>query len=169
MKKKSLLSIVLAFILIILAHGIWDVSLSKDEMTGEKSAYASSSATFPTEIMDFPYSDTKAWLGVGSDGNSEWVYVGFNNSPNLNNTDTQDGYNLIRTRIKWDDEVENVTITQDWGSKFLHFRNDKLIIKKIAKSNSVLLELDWHGEGKVYFKFSLKGSSSALKKMRNQS
>jgi len=50
--------------------------------------------------MSFPYNDVYAYLGIGCDGKSEWVYVGFNEAPNLNNDDTKDGYNLIQTRIK---------------------------------------------------------------------
>ena len=118
--------------------------------------------------MAFPYGDTKGWLGVGCDGTSEWVYVGFTNAPNLNDTEIEQGYNLITTRIKWDDKVENISLTQDWGSKFLHFRDDSNIIQKITKSNSVLLELNWHGQGKTYFKFSLSKSSAALDKIRNE-
>ena len=99
-------------------------------------------------------------------GKSEWAFVGFSTSPNLSDTDTKDGYNLITTRIKWDDKVEYTTLTQDWGSKFIHFSKAKSIIFNLAKSNSVLLELKWHGEGKTYFIFSLTGSSAALKKIR---
>jgi hypothetical protein len=63
--------------------------------------------------------------------------------------------------------VEDVTLTQDWGSKFLHFADDKDIIQKIAQSNAVLLELNWYGTGKTYFLFSLRGSSAALGKIRS--
>lgn len=169
MKRKTLLfSMVIVLLLTMPTYGGWDTSLSKDEMTGERSAYASSPITGPTERMAFPYSDTKAWLGVGCNFLYEWVYVGFTTAPNLNKTDTKDGYNLIRTRIKWDDKVEYITLTQDWGSKFIHFSDDRSIISNIAKSNSVLLELNWHGEGKTYFKFSLSGSSAALKKIRSE-
>jgi len=167
-KKISLFSGVLVLLLTMPAYGEWRTSLSKDEMTGKQFSYASSSITGPTKRMEFPYHNTKAWLGVGCDGTSEWAYVGFNNSPNLSDTDTEDGYNLIRTRIKWDDKIENIALTQDWGAKFIHFSNDKSIISNIAKSNSVLLELNWHGQGKTYFKFSLSGSSAALEKIRSE-
>jgi hypothetical protein len=116
--------------------------------------------------MGFPYSVTTEWLGVGTDGKTEWVFVGFSESPNLTNTDTQDGYSLVRTRIKWDDDVENVTLTQEWGGKFLQFRDGTNAISKIARSSTVLLELDWYGEGKTYFRFSLAGSEAAITRMR---
>jgi len=146
----------------------WDTSISKDEMTGKGSAYASSSIISPTKTMGFPYGDVKAWLGVGCNNSSKWVYVGFTTAPNLNDTQTEDGYNIIETRIKINEKVENITLIQNWGSRFLHFENDKKIINDIEKANSILLELNWHGSGSVYFKFPLNGSSNALKRITKE-
>jgi hypothetical protein len=149
----------------------WDVSSNKDEMTGEVSAFCSSKLVSPTERMDFPYSDVKGYLGVGCDGNSEWAYVGFTTAPNLANTETKDGYNIINTRIKFDDDVENVRMRQDWNSKFIHFAglqsySMKDIISKFENSNTILLELDWYGADKTYFRFSGSGSTRAINQIR---
>jgi len=144
----------------------WTTSTSKDKMTGKLSAYANSPISFSTRKMEFPYADVHAWIGVGCDKKNEWVYVGFNSAPNLANTETKDGYNLIKTRLKWDGVVKNVTLTQDWGASFIHFRNGKSAISRIVSSKSALLELQWHGQQSTYFEFSLKGSSAALKKIR---
>ena len=144
----------------------WDVTSDKDEMTGEVSAYCSSKFASPTERMDFPYSDVKGWLGVGCDGDSERAYVGFTTAPNLANTTTEDGYNRISTRIKFDDEVEQITMTQDWNSKFIHFRNDSDIIEKFMTANTILLEMNWYGEGKTYFRFSGSGSTRSITQIR---
>ncbi len=146
----------------------WRTSSSKDKMTGKASSYANSPRANPTKMMSFPYSDVSSWMGVGCDGEDEWVYFGFNNAPNLANDETKDGYSLISTRVKWDDEIENVSLTQDWSAKFIHFRNDASAIEKIAASNEVLLELQWHGQQGTYFEYSLNGSSKALKKIRSE-
>lgn len=146
----------------------WTTSTSKDKMTGKMSAYASSPIAKPIKKMEFPYSDVHAWLGVGCNNENEWVYIGFNNAPNLANTETEEGYNVIRTRIKWDNEIEGVVLTQDWGASFIHFRNDNSAISKIAASSSALLELQWHGQQSTYFEFSLNGSSGALKEIRGK-
>ena len=143
----------------------WDVTTSKDEMTGEISSYCSSPITAPTKIMSFPYGDTKGWLGIGCDGESEWVYAGFTNAPNLQDTEIGDGYNKIKTRIKFDDEVQDVYMSQKWNSKFIHFY-DVGVIDKIMKANTILLELDWYGEGNVYFRFSGAGSTKAINQIR---
>ncbi len=144
----------------------WSTSTSKDEMTGKLSAHAHSPNTSPTKVMSFPYSDVSAWLGVGCKNGSEWVYIGFSKSPNLTNTETEDGYSVIRTRIKWNGKVENVVLHQDWGAKFLHFRDDASALAKIAASNTALLELQWHGQQSTYFEFTLNGSSKAISEIK---
>lgn len=162
---KKLWSVILVFAGF-QANAQWDVSTSKDEMTGEVSSYCSSKLTPPTKAMSFPYADVKGWLGVGCDGDSEWVYAGFTVPPNLQDTQIGDGYNSFSTRIKFDDEIETVRMTQDWTSKFVHFTADKDIIDKILKANTILLELNWYGSGKTYFKFSGAGSTNAITKIR---
>lgn len=119
----------------------WATSTSKDKMTGKFSAYASSPTVYLSKIMSFPYSDVNSWMGIGCDSKNEWVYFGLNSAPNLTKDETKDGYNLIETRIKWNDQLENVTLTQDWGAKFIHFRNDSSVMSKIVASSSALLEL----------------------------
>lgn len=146
----------------------WRQSTSKDEMTGKQSSYASSPRAASTSPMEFPYGGTKAWLGVGCDGQSEWAYFGFTEAPNLNNTDTKDGYSVVTTRVRWNETVESTSFTQKWGAAFLHFRDDKSAISKIAGAKTVLLELDWHGQRTVYFEISLNGSSKAIADMRQQ-
>ncbi|MEC7120143.1 MAG: zinc ribbon domain-containing protein, partial [Pseudomonadota bacterium] len=86
----------------------WSITSSKDEMTGETSFFAVSESVAPTRPMDFPYSDVTAWIGVGCDGASEWAFFGFDQAPNLTGSETRSGYNLISTRIKWGDAIENI-------------------------------------------------------------
>ncbi|MDA0857558.1 MAG: hypothetical protein O2900_16395 [Proteobacteria bacterium] len=136
-------------------------------MTGEKSSYTSSVVTKATEPMQFPYSDVVAWLGVGCNSENKWSYIGFSTSPNITDDETEDGYNIIKTRVRWDKNVENIMLTQEWGSKFLHFSNDEQIIDNFKKYNTFLIELNWYGEGNVYFNFSLSGSTKAISKMES--
>ncbi len=144
----------------------WTTSTSVDEMTGHTSAYAHSPKAKPTERMGFPYSDIQAWLGFGTDGVDEWAYVGFSTAPNLTGTNTQDGYDSFGTRVKWDDNLETVGFTQIWGSSFIHFQDYDGAIAKMISGNTVLVELKWYGEGKVYFRFPLSGSTAAIAKAR---
>jgi hypothetical protein len=146
----------------------WVTSTSKDKMTGALTAFAFSPEIKPSQRMDFPYHDVISWMGVGCDSKNEWVFFGFSDSPNLVNDQTEDGYNLIPTRIRWDKKVVNVALTQDWGSKFIHFTDDAATISKISASNTVLLELQWHGQQPTYFEYSLSGSSKAIADMREK-
>lgn len=144
----------------------WSTFTSKDEMTGKLSAYAHSPKAYPSKKMGFPYSDVNGWMGVGCDSENEWVYFGFNSAPNLTKDKTKDGYSLIQTRIKWDGQVEDVSLTQDWGDKFINFRNGVSAISKISASSKALLELQWHGEQPTYFEYPLNGSSKAISEIR---
>ena len=168
-EKTTLLKHII-FVCALMLNGLqlfaqWKVTQER-EMPMRANSCCTSKDASPTERMDFPYGDVKGWLGVGCDGNSEWAYVGFTTAPNLANTTTKDGYNLISTRIKFDDEVEQITMTQDWSSKFIHFRNDSDIIEKFMTANTILLEMNWYGEGKTYFRFSGSGSTSAINQIR---
>ena len=87
--------LVVCFSLLLLphyAHAQWRTSISRDEMTGEKSCHAQSAVTGPTSPMGFPYNDLTAWLGIGHKGTKEWAYIGFTQAPNLADGDVGDGY-----------------------------------------------------------------------------
>lgn len=146
----------------------WNVLTDTDEMSGEKSAYTITKYVAPTKPMRSPYGDTKAGLGVGCNRKSEWAYVVFTNKPNITDDITEDGYNRIKTRAKWDDDLGYVNLTQGWGDDALHFKDDALAIENIIRKNQLLLELNWHGSGRVLFKFPLQGSTAAITDMRTK-
>ena len=147
---------------------VWDVNISKDEMTGEIKAFAHSPVTYPKKRMSFPYHDVRTWMGVGCNKNSECAYFGFSDSPNISNDENQDGYSIIKTRIKWDEKIEDIRLTQDWGDKFLNVKNDAQVISQIESANSIMLELKWHGEQSVHFEYSLKVSKKAISDIRSK-
>ena len=170
MKNKIIIFVVL--LVLFASFGVsasqeWSISSEKDEMSEEISWYANSPTVTATEEMGFPYKGTKAWIGVGYDGDNTWAYFGFTNQPNITNDDTKDGYNVIPVRIKFDDDIKKTFLRQDWGSKFLHIRN-KNLIEDIKKHKTLLLELKWHGEDEVYFEFPLNGSADAINKIHNK-
>jgi len=59
-----------------------------------------------------------------------------------------------------------VTLRQKWGVNFLSFDYDDQIIDKMETHDTLLLELDWFGEGNVYFKFPLTGAAEAISTIR---
>ena len=171
MSKKRLLTFMLVFMLVVPALCDWKTYTQEDEVTGEKTAYAKSSYTSPKYAMSYPYNDIEAWIGVGSDGDREWAYIGFSSSLNLDNITLRDdnGNEIVRPRTKWDEELIELDLRHEPGSRFLTFAWSDIqegFVRSIAEHNTFLLELEWRGQGKVYFEFSLKGSTAALREMR---
>jgi hypothetical protein len=146
----------------------WAVQTSVDKMTGKAKVFAVSPTVTSTEAMGSPYGNVKAWMGIGCDGKDEWAYVGFSTAPNLTDTETKSGYSEIKTRIKWDNTLQNVALNQEWGSKFLNFDDMKQTISKITKSNEALLELNWYGQNHPHFSFSMDGAAASVTAMRKQ-
>lgn len=145
----------------------WTISSSNDEMTGEKRVVVVSTYDVGSTVkMNFPYTDVKAGIGIGCSQKNEWITIVFTESPSLINTTTKDGYDLIETRIKLDNDIKNVLLIQKWTSKSLQFVDAKLIINQLLKSKTLLVELDWNSNGKTYFKFPLNGLDDAVKKIR---
>jgi len=134
-----------------------------DKMTGEVSAYAFSDRVQSDPRMGFPYGNVKAWLGYGCKKNDDWVYIGFTLSPNFTKGDTQDGYDILELRVKWDNKIEIHRFHHTWGSKSIQFMHLESTLKGILESNKVLIEFNWYGEGNVYFEFSLKNSTKAIR------
>ena len=142
---------------------VWKTSSDTDKISGKVSYYArTASRVAPMQPMSFPYDDVTSSLNVACDSEDRWAYVYFSHPPNIIDDETQDGYNLINARVKWGDAESKVILTQDWGSKFLHFDNGSAAITNIRGAESFILELSWHGQGKVYWKYDLTGSSEAI-------
>jgi hypothetical protein len=146
----------------------WETSTSIDKMTGKKTVTATSPSVGSTERMGAPYNDVQAWLGVSCNVKSEWAYIGFTTAPNLIDTQIENGYNIINTRIKWDKSLQNVSLIQEWGGSFLQFQNRREAVSKITTSKTALLELNWYGANHPYFSFPLDGAATAITAMRKQ-
>ena len=146
--------------------GQWLTSIPEDGIAGEQNNFAHSPMAVAMPYMIFPYDKLTAWIGVGCNSSEEWALFGFSAAPVLLGTSTEEGYHRISTRIKWDDQEENVTLKQRWNDPFIHFSEDKEAISRIEGSATVQLELNWQGQGTTWFQFSLSGASAALAKIR---
>ncbi|MFT2091239.1 hypothetical protein [Paraglaciecola sp. 2405UD69-4] len=144
----------------------WDIFESENETTGEKTAIAYSPDSYPEPRMQDPYSDVKGWMVVRCDSGFEWSYFGFSTPPSITKSTKKDGYDKMIVKVSWDGKVENLIFNQKWGDRFLNFKESVFAIKRIQKSNSVSLDLDWEGQSKVRFTFTLNGAPAALEKIR---
>lgn len=167
-RTTGIIVLVLLLSMTTFANEKWRTIFSEDAMTGAIIWGAVSPKVGSLKQMSFPYGDTNVYLVVASNGEREWAYFQFNGSPNLSNTQTRNGYDDIRTRIKWDDDLEYIALSQSWGSSILNILDSEKAISQIASSSVVLLELDWYGEGKVHFSIPLTGSFDALKTVRSK-
>lgn len=150
------------------ASAQWRISEDIDEMTGKKSSYALSERVQSTTPMNFPYQGTTGTLGVACDAGNEWAYIIFSNAPNIVNVDLEDGKNIIRPRIRWDEDVLRMQLNQVWGANSLHFWNTRRAIDYIVASNEMLIELEWYGQNRILFRFSLQGSNNAISEIRRK-
>lgn len=143
----------------------WTTSISIDEMTKDRSHTAISPVTFPEKKMSFPYEDVSGQLIVQCSKRREWIYFKFSSAPNLSKDKTRDGFSVVNTRIKWNNAIETVELFQNWGASILSLSTEQDTVKKIIASQNLLLELQWHGQDKSYFSFSLNGASEAIERI----
>ncbi|MEJ5229012.1 MAG: hypothetical protein WHT65_03330 [Pseudothermotoga sp.] len=152
-----------------LAQNQWSVSSKQDPMTGKVTWFAVSPPVSSIEKMSFPYEDTKAQLVIARQGREEWVYIAFNKEPNIVGGIIEGRYEIITTRIKWDNlQPVYVKLVQEAGLNSLHFEKDQEIIRKIIIYKKLLVELNWYGEGLVHFEFPLEGAASAIAQIRRK-
>jgi hypothetical protein len=150
------------------AYSDWTASQSKDEMTGNETFYIFTDWASPKYPMSFPYAKTKSVIGIGCSKYGIVPYFNFTSKPNITKAETKDGYNEIITRIKFDNTLEDIKLTQKWGSKSLFVYNEKAFIKSLEKTNEVLLELNWYGNSSVYFKYYTDETSQAIKSLKSK-
>ncbi len=169
MNKKVVIAVLVLICLIAtVALGEWTIYPIVDPMTSQVTFQAKSSTTYPTTKMSFPYGDTKAWLIIQYDGVNESVAILFSTSPNLTNTTINNGYYTITARVKFDDTIEEVKLYQEWLDKYLIFVDSNRVIQRMKTSKTMLLELSWFGQGKVYFNFDLTGVSDVIDTMHSK-
>lgn len=159
---KSMLSILLITISFT-TYAEWSTSTSEDEMSGLKSYYALSPQFSPTKPMTFPYKGTVSSIVVACNEKGDyWAYFYFSKKPNISNDETQDGYSISDNRFKVDDDLKRIGLSQSWGEKSMHVIKEDSFIDDIRHSDTILLELDWHDQGNVVFKYENTGSKEAI-------
>lgn len=141
----------------------WYTESKVDEMSGTSIHYAFSPSTSTTRTLNFPYDDLKSWVYVGCAKGYHWITFGFSHAPNLTNDKTRDGFNLIDSRVKFDNDIKYTSFKQNWGDKFLKVELFKEpMMKGLRNSSELLLELEWYGLGAIYFKYDLDNANVAI-------
>ena len=124
------------------------------------------SSSKPTRSLSFPNHDLANQVVYQcNDEHWESVHVHFSSTPNITNDETKDGYNISRSRVKWDDrDPITIELTQRWGSRNLVPDNPSP--RSVMRSSTLLMEFEIYGQGKVAFKYDLAGSTKAINEAR---
>ena len=135
----------------------WNSWEDNDPMTNIKSYGVSSQRSTPIEPMSFPFRDVEAIVGISCDGNP---YFHFTTTPVLDDIGFHsDGYISVMLRVRFDDKPPfRTTFSQKWGSERMTPLQGKIIFDSLLAHRTMLLELPWHTQGNVVFRFDLTGS-----------
>jgi len=112
--------------------------------------------------MSFPYQDVVARIIVDCDHAS----IRFDDRPNLVGGDFfgSEGWQSYRILVRFDGKTaEHWSVRQAPGGSDLNFVDSAKIIEQFAAASEVAVALEWYGEGAVAFRWSLEGSSRAIK------
>ena len=125
-------------------------------MTGAIAWFAGSNPVRSEEPMQPPFDGLESSVAFACNAQGEWVGIRFSKEPRLRRTRSR----WLRTR--WDGTVIAMEFDQEPGTALLEFVDFVVAVRLLKQSESVLAEFPWHGEGMVYFHFSLTGSRSAI-------
>ena len=110
--------------------------------------------------MSFPYGDIEAQVFV----NCDRAWIRFSDTPNLTGGNTRDGYTSYSAAVRVDgNDVGAWVVQQSWGDNDLRFLNNSQAISVLSSASTFALALNWFGEGSVAFRWSLTGSSDAIR------
>jgi len=146
----------------------WHVQVTEDVMTSGKIWEVSSPIVKPIECLGFPYDGTKAQIIVRFSRSAELAAI---KSCDLTNADaTQiDKYNrLVPVRIRWDNELEQVSLTQKFLSSYLVFPDASKVIERLCTSKLAIIEFGWYYDRTIHFKFDLTGAADIIWKVKEE-
>lgn len=146
----------------------WSQSSSPGELTETISYFAVSARTTPTRKLNYPYEQIAVSLGFGCDGSDEWMYLSFSEPPNIDDAVVEEESNRYTFKIQFDDDSARYAMTQKFGTRSLHFKDDAQVAQRVLDASSMTLEVNWYSEGVVRFVFALEGSAEAIAAARGK-
>jgi len=164
---KKIIIFIFCILMFLMSHASdWRTYKYTSEFDGKTQWVAATGPVRPTRELDWPYEDLYFEIFVVcNDAGEKWAMLTFSAEPVLNQTEIEDGYSVVKSRIKFDDTIDTATMHQPWGSEDLHFAYDDWAIQKLREAENVMLELNWYGEGRVIFKTGLSGSGKTFDKI----
>ena len=121
---------------------------------------ARSALISPLQPMSFPYGDIKAQIFV----NCDRAWIRFSEAPNVVGGNIGDGYTSYSAAVRVNgNNVGTWGVRQSWSDKDLRFSNPSQAISSLSSASTFAIALNWYDEGPVAFRWSLEGSSAAIR------
>jgi len=146
------------------ASAEWESYLGVDQKGSSREGFAFSNWTDLSPSLNWPDDKIEAALVAGcNDKGEKSLYIRI--LPRYPARDSENQIELVEGKIQWDSSYSySAPFTYDESLNALHLRfglEDTLAL--INDGNNVTIQIPWYDEHKAVFKFSLTGSSEALK------
>lgn len=157
---KQAMLIVLGLMFVNPVYAQWTTINFVDEFGEVTDTGAASESVKSIRPMSFPYHDVTARLIV----NCDYAWIRFTEAPNLTDGDIGNGYTNYRISVRiGENATVRWSVRQSWGSKDLDFQDDKTAIWALSSGSTIAISMPWYGQGNVAFRWSLLGSTTAIK------
>lgn len=149
----------------------WYYKTSIDRMTDKKNCIAYTDLVKSLEPMNFPYTGTKSRMFIVCSENFKHlsecsISFAFTSNPNISNIEFDEIGTYFKTRIRFDKEPPEV-VKMYIMENFLFVNDVNKILKGLKKGHkSLLVELNWFGNGRTYFRYPISGASEILEKLK---
>lgn len=167
MRKFVAVIVFLSFV-VLPAHAQWTTSTKSDPINDTASHFAFSPQESAHERLGSPYGGMRASLAYGCDEQSEWAYVTFTKRVNLGDVRYSASGAYVDTQVRYDDDVNTITLQLDTVSKHLHIVDDSAFIQRMISSNEIIMRFPWAGEGNIHYTFDMSGSADTINRARQQ-
>lgn len=141
----------------------WVVNKETNPVENITSYYALSPTSNPITPLKFPYSDAKSWVGVGCDTKKNvWAYIGYTKSNFTGGSWSNSSKIHYNIKFRFDDQIKNYSLRESGDNLFIT-QNENDFVENLKKANYLTTGIHWYKQGAVYFKYSMSGSSKAIK------
>ena len=128
----------------------WETEKLTDDWDETTRTLIFSDNVTPNKPLSSPYSDPLVYMYWDCD---EKDFVMRNTANNFMDSETGDGYNLIKHDVKIDDQIKSITSYQNWNSEYLIL--DWYNITNLARANNLIIRLNHYKDGYRQYAFDL--------------
>lgn len=128
----------------------WETEKLIDDWEEETRTLIFSDSISPNKPLSFPYSDPLVYMYWDCD---EGGFTMRNTANNFMDSQTEDGYDLIKHDVKIDDKKKSITSYQSWNSEYLVL--DWMNRAELHSANNLIIRLNHYKDGYRQYAFDL--------------